>query len=105
MTKRVPVDPDSEKRRLVRAVIRDPCAARFRAGEKKAPGQVELSRPRRVSAQDLLESVEVASHSGAMWLVPRVIFSPSQRLHNLWGGLLLLPREGDEQWQKRPDYK
>lgn len=51
---------DAEKRRLVRAVIRDPFAARFRAGEKKAEGQLELSRSRRVRAQDLLESDEVA---------------------------------------------
>ena len=58
------MDPDSEKRRLVRAVIRDPCAARFRAGEKNAEGLVELSRSRRVRAQDLLESDEVASLRG-----------------------------------------
>ena len=66
MTKRVPVDPDSEKRRLVRAVIRDPCAARFRAGEKNAEGSVELSPSRSVRAQDLLESDEVASFVDAI---------------------------------------
>jgi hypothetical protein len=64
MTKRASVHSDAEKRRLVRAVIRDPCAARFRAGEKKAEGQVELSRSRRVRAQDLLESDEVAFRCG-----------------------------------------
>jgi hypothetical protein len=35
MTKRASVLSDTEKRRSVRAAIRDPCAARFRAGEKK----------------------------------------------------------------------
>ncbi len=70
MTKRVPVDPDTEKRRSVRAVIRDPFTARFRAGEKKAEGQgrrqVELSRSRRVKAQDLLESAEGRPVVGAI---------------------------------------
>ena len=64
MTKRASVHSDAEKRRLVRAVIRVPFAARFRAGEKKAEGQVELSRSRRVRAQDLLESDEVAFLQG-----------------------------------------
>jgi hypothetical protein len=50
----------------VRAVIRDPCAARFRAGEKNAEGSVELSRSRRVRAQDLLESDEAASFVDAI---------------------------------------
>ncbi len=91
MTKRVPVDPDSEKRRLVRAVIRDPCAARFRAGEKNAEGSVELSRSRRVRAQDLLESDEGRPLRTQFEWYRGLSYGPSQRLHNLWGGLLPSP--------------
>ena len=67
MTKRAPEASDAEKRRVVRAAIRDPAAARFRAGEKKAGRQVELSRRRRVKAQDLPDTVTGRHPSPTRW--------------------------------------
>ena len=91
MTKRASVDSNAEKRRVVRAVIRDPVAARFRAGEKKAQGQVELSRSRRVRAQDLPESNEVAFRRGRNLSGTAGYFRPVSKITQSLGRACVFP--------------
>ncbi len=78
----------------MRAAVQDDKVCSFRAGEKKAERQVELSRSRCVKAKSLLELNEVAlfikcNLSGTAGYLTRL-----KDYHNLWGEFCFCPETG-----------
>ena len=77
----------------MRAAVQGSMVCNFRAGEKKAERQVELSRSRCVKAKSLLELHEVAflkrNLSGTAGYLTRL-----KDYHNLWGEFCFCPETG-----------